>query len=237
VLKQNSREDPYCVANELICSQLGQFLGLPIPSCGLFVQPQNRTIVYFGTLNFNLNGDSLPPADANACVAAYSNVTNPPRPDHVTGTLLFDIWAANGDRHERNLALDTSVTPHQLHVFDQSWALFGRRPAGQGIARLNELRDELGISETSSASGNRHCLLDSVRTNERFVFWLDRLRQLPDFVIRDTVERAHRANLIDGGEATAAVSFLAYRRLNLANIINNGRSQFSGIADANWRQL
>ena len=237
ILKQNSPEDPYCVANELICSQLGQFLGLPIPPCGLFVETRNRTRPpHFGTLNFNLNGDSLPPAYPPDCIAAYSDPKYP-RPDHVTGTLLFDVWIANGDRHERNLALDTSVTPHQLHVFDHSWALFGRRPTGQGMTRLNELRDELGVSSTSAASGNRHCLLDSVRSNKRFGFWLDRLRQVPEYVIRDTVDHAYRVNLIDGGEAMAAVNFLTYRRSNLANIITNNRSQFTGISDENWEQL
>lgn len=63
LLKENSRDDPYCVANELICGQLAQFIGLPVPPCGLFVEPRNRARLYFGTLNFNLSGDSLPPAD------------------------------------------------------------------------------------------------------------------------------------------------------------------------------
>src|SRR5262249_7411059 len=160
----------YCVANELICGSLGQFLGLPVPPCGLFVHPRNPTSTFFGSINFNLSSDVLPPVNVNACIAAYRDLGNPPRLDHVIGTVLFDISIANGDRHERTLAFDTSVTPHQLHVFDHSWALLGRglRTSDQppGIPRLNRLRRELGVSETSDASGNRHCLLDSVRTNE-----------------------------------------------------------------------
>lgn len=150
---------------------------------------------------------------------------------------MFDIWVANGDRHERNLALDASVVPPQLHVFDHSWALFGRRPARQGVARLNELRGELGVAETSAASGNRHCLLDSVRTNERFSFWLDRIKKVPDYVISDAVGRARGADLISSEEAGTAVAFLAHRRDHLTGIINSSRSQFTGIRDENWSQL
>jgi hypothetical protein len=157
------------------------------------------------------------------------------------GTLLFDIWIANGDRHERNLVLDTDVTPPQLHVFDHSWALFGRGLRGSetppGIPRLNRYRRELGIAETSDASGNRHCLLDRVKTNERFRFWIDRIRQVPDYVIRDAVGRAYEVGQITSPEAGEAVLFLLFRRENLPAIINDCRSQFSGIPDENWSQL
>lgn len=236
VLKENSTSAPYCVANEFICGQLGQFLGLPIPPCGLFLEPRNLSRPpYFGALNFNLRGFTLPPADPDACVAAYSDPSHP-RLDLVTGVLLFDIWIANGDRHPRNLALDTSVTPPQLHVFDHSHALFGR-DAGHGAARLGRLRNELGIAEETDPSGNRHCLLDSVRTNARFQRWLDRLRQVPDYVVSDVVGRAREVNQITSAEAGEAVNFLLYRRSNLAAIINTNRAQFTGIPDTNWTSL
>jgi hypothetical protein len=236
VLKENSPLAPYCVANELICSQLGQLLGLPIPPCGLFVEPRNRArSPYFGTLSFNLNANSLPPADPDDCVRAYSNPAHP-RLDLTAGVLLFDVWVANGDRHPANLALDTSVAPHQLHVFDHSHALFGR-DAGQGGARLGRTRTALGIAESTDASGNRHCLLDAILTNAPFRLWLDRLRQVPDYVISDAVGRARDVNQITSAEAAVAVSFLQYRRTNLRDIICAHRDRFAGISDANWGPL
>jgi hypothetical protein len=236
VVKRNTSDDPYCVANELICGHLGQFIGLPIPPCGLFVEPRSPTLPpFFGSLSFNVTGDDLPPADPGGCVAAYSDPAHP-RPDVVVGTLLFDVWVGNGDRHVRNLALDTAVSPPQLHVFDHSWALFGRE-RGKGAARLHRLRDELGVSESSSASGNRHCLLDTVRTNARFPFWLDRIRQVPDFVVTDVIDAVFRAGLIDGAEVTAARGFLQFRRAKLSAIINNSRAEFTRIPDADWSQL
>jgi hypothetical protein len=206
---------------------------LPVPPCGLFLDARNTSgVPWFGTLNFNLSGDTLPPADPDECVAAYSDPVHP-RPDVVTGTLLFDLWVANGDRHQRNLALDTSVTPAQLHVFDHSWALFGRDGAG----RLNRLLSALGIGQADSASGNRHCLLDAVKTNTRFRFWTNRIGLIPDYVIYDAVDGAFRAGLIGGPEAATVRNFLQYRRANLVDIMNRCRAEFSGIPDTGWSEL
>src|SRR5262249_2870862 len=148
--------------------------------CGLFLQRNNRDrLPFFGTVKFNLWGDDLPEVSPAACVRAYAD-TRFARPNHVTGTLLFDVWIANGDRHVRNLALDTTVTPHQLHVFDHSHALFGSE-GGRGAARLGRLRTEaLGVAETTDPSGNRHCLLDAVKTNKHFPEWLKRIREVPE---------------------------------------------------------
>jgi hypothetical protein len=102
---------------------------------------------------------------------------------------------------------------------------------------LHRLRGELGVSESSSASGNRHCLLDAVRTNARFPFWLDRIRQVPDFVIADVIDGVFRAGLIDGAEVMAARGFLQFRRASLPAIINSCRAEFTRIQDADWSQL
>lgn len=232
VIKRNSAKDPYCVPNELVCATLGQFLGLPIPPCGLFADPRDPSKPSFGTLNFNLSRDVLPPAPASQCVAAYSDATLG-RPDVVTGVLIFDVWVANGDRHKWNLNLDRSQPSAQLHVFDHSHALFGQ----EGPARLYRLRNELAIAGLDPLSGNRHCLLDAVKSNVRFRFWLDRIQQVPDFVITDALDIVFRAGLIDGAEITAARSFLQYRRANLSDIITKWRAEFTGIPTADWRPL
>jgi hypothetical protein len=238
VLKRDSAEDPYCVANELICGALGQFLGLPVPPCGLFVEP-GAARSYFGTLNFNVRGDSFPPADVAECLDAYRVLG--PRPDHVIGTLVFDVWVANGDRNERNLRLDTTANPRQLHVFDHGWALFGRGLRGAesapGVPRLRRLRDELGIADSTDPSGVPHCLLTAVRSNERFGGWIERVRAVPNFVIDDAVRRAREVQLVTPAEATEVVNFLRHRRDALADIIQAHRARFSGISDANWGPL
>jgi hypothetical protein len=197
----------------LICGALGQFLGLPVPPCGLFVEP-GAARSYFGTLNFNVRGDSFPPADVAECLDAYRVLG--PRPDHVIGTLVFDVWVANGDRNERNLRLDTTANPRQLHVFDHGWALFGRGLRGAesapGVPRLRRLRDELGIADSTDPSGVPHCLLTAVR-------------------------RAREVQLVTPAEATEVVNFLRHRRDALADIIQAHRARFSGISDANWGPL
>jgi hypothetical protein len=231
VLKRNSQDEPYCVPNELICGLLGQFLGLPVPPCGLFVEPRNPSVLSFGTMNFNLGGDNLPPADPDDCFTAYADPTHP-RPDAVVGVLLFDVWVLNADRHPRNLALDDSVTPAQLHVFDHSHAVFGQ----EGAARLHRLREELGIAGLT-ASGNRHCLIDVVRSTAWFRFWLDRFLSVPRFVIADAVDRARSSRLITAEEAGAAVEILWFRRERLADRLKEHRDQFPNIPDIEWEAL
>ncbi len=232
VMKRNSTAEPYCVPNELVCGLLGQFLGLPVPPCGLFVEPRNPSAVWFGTMNFNLNGDTLPPAEPDDCFLAYADPAHP-RPDAVVGVLLFDLWVLNADRHSRNLVLDDSVTPAQLHVFDHSHALFGR----EGSARLHRLREDLVIAGLNPESGNRHCLIDGVRFTNWFRFWLDRIHAVPRFAITDAVDRVLHSRLITHEEAGSAVETLWFRRERLTDILYRNRNQFPNIPDALWGQL
>jgi hypothetical protein len=220
VVKTNTPTDaPYCVPNELICGHLGRFLGLPIPPCGLLSRRDNPTQPYFGTLNFNLDGDSLPPVDPAECASLL--------PDLSAGVLVFDIWVANGDRHEANLALDISSSPPQLSVFDHSHALFGRH-LGQVQPRFDTLRDVLGIADGTDPTGNRHCLLDAVTTDVHFPKWLDRIRLVPEYVIDDACRSAIGSG-IKPDEAWAGVQFLKYRQARLRDIITSHRDRFTAI--------
>jgi hypothetical protein len=168
-------------------------------------------------LNFNLQGDRLPPVDPDECVSLV--------PDLAAAVLLFDIWVVNGDRHVANLALDTSATPVVLSVFDRSHALLGRQANG-AATRLVRLRDDLGIAEGTDPTGNRHCLLDAIHTDAHFPKWLDRIAKFPDYVIDDTCRLAVGTGATQD-EAWAAVQFLKYRRDQLRSIITTHRDRFT----------
>lgn len=226
IVKRNDpKECPYCVPNELIAGELGRQIRLPIPPCGLLVDKAKPTQHWFGSLNFNLLGDSLPPVIAEDC---YELI-----PFLVTGVLLFDIWIANGDRHERNLAMDTSTSTPRLSVFDHSHALFGvveRR----GSARLKRLRDRIAIGESTNPSVNRHCFLDVVTSAEHFGEWCDRIASVPDYAIRSIVEEARPGGLT-ALEFQTAVEFLTYRRTALSKIIRSNRDEFAINDWSDWK--
>jgi hypothetical protein len=221
VVKTNTGEVPYCVAGEYICAQVGRFLGLPVPPCGLMTVPGEDT-TWFASLDFNLKEDSLPPVDAKKCVDLC--------PGSSAGVLLFDILVANPDRNEKNLSLDRSVQPCQLSVFDHGHALFGNL-AGKGEFRLRRLQNELGITDEPPTEGVvRHCLLDLVPSAKLFAPWVERIAAVPDFLIDDLCDAVVGCP-ITTAEAAAAKRFLKHRRSNLKSIIQAKQAQFVAVND------
>jgi hypothetical protein len=221
VAKENMDAAPYCIPNELICGELGRFLRLPVPPVGIVAQASGGPL--FASLDFNLAGNSLPPVDVTHCVQVLPSLS--------AGLLLFDIWVANCDRHPANFSVDFLATPPQMNIFDHSHALFGYA-AGQGEARLNALRDRLGVSWNTNnpvdSGRHRHCLLDGVDADTHFAHWLDRIQATPDFFIEEVCRDAQPYGLTSL-EVNTAVGFLKHRRDNLRSIISGHRAEFSAI--------
>lgn len=219
---------PYCIPNELICSRIGQFLCLPLPPSGIVHVPglpSNVPAYWFASMDFNLAGDSLPPIDPNSCVTELSLLS--------TGLLLFDVLITNSDRHAGNLALlpSTFSDAPKMNVFDHSHALFGYAP-GQGIPRLNSLKGRLGISGGPYTSGNRHCLLDEIGTCVHFNEWIERIKSLPNFFVREVCKEAVGLG-IDDIEANEVYNFLTHRRDNIRDIIEANKAEFTSITEWN----
>jgi hypothetical protein len=209
----------------LICGEIGRFLGLPVPPGAIVHAPGNPLAEFwFASLDFNLTGTTLPPVDVDDCVDQL--------PDLSTGLLLFDLLVANCDRHAGNFAVDflASGGP-RMSVFDHGHALFGYF-AGQASQRLTDLRDRLGVSGGTLTTGNRHCLLDVLKTADHFPKWLERLAAIPTFFLEDRC-RACVGLGITAAEADAAIEFLKHRRDNVRGIVNNHRAEFRGITQWN----
>jgi hypothetical protein len=221
VAKKNCANAPYCVANETICGEIGRFIGLPVPPAGIVYSPKANDLFY-ASLDFNLVGTSLPPVNVTKCAQLL--------PDLSTGVVVFDVLIANSDRHGRNLSVDFASKP-TMNVFDHGHALFGKDP-DQGIARLEKLRDRLGVSAGSRTAGNRHCLIDQLTNDAHFGRWLERIRQIPDFFIDDLCGEAAELGC-SKVECAKAADFLKYRRVKLESIIETNKAQFTGIRS--WR--
>lgn len=156
----------FVVANEIVCQRLGKILGLPVPE-GTIIQDDEDN-AFYASLNFNVNGLNLPPANAEQVAQE--------QPHLACGTIVFDIWMANGDRHENNLHYDS--TRKQLYIFDHSHALFGT----EGPLRLNTLGNDLGIPS--------HCLALEAVSLQDAAFWVGRAKQIPIYCIREALVEA-----------------------------------------------
>src|SRR5438128_655766 len=110
VAKAANAGEPYAVASELICGYLARAVLLPIPP-GFIIE--NAGVKHHVSLNFNLAGQALPPANAAAIVANH--------PSLAWGIVLFDVWVLNGDRHNGNIAYDQPS--NRVQIFDHSHAL------------------------------------------------------------------------------------------------------------------
>lgn len=204
---------PYCIPNELICGTIGRFLGLPIPPFGITYFGKEP---YFSSLNFNPTTDQLPPIEPHICAITFPRIC--------TGILFFDVLVANADRHDENLAVDNIDSPKQIVVYDHDQALFGN----DGVARLDKLRDRLGVTGGTVTGGNENCLLKAISTTQYFSEWRERIYDIPDWFIKDACDDAIGVG-INTSEARAAAGFLKHRKRNLIKILkspHNGVTTF-----------
>ncbi len=218
--KGNGPNAEYCIANELICGEIGRFLRLPIPPGGIVTSAHHPAL--YASLDFNLAGVALPPVNPAQCFNLL------PRP--ATGLLLFDILIANSDRHAGNLSLNTAINPPQMNIFDHSHALLGHQH-GLGEQRVHALAGHLAVTGGPWTGGNRHCLLDVVSVDQHFSLWIDRITALPDFLIEEICEDA-RPFGITAAESLAVQTFLKDRRNTFTALIQNHQADFPAIQ--NW---
>ena len=194
--KTSNGQSPYLVANEIIASEIGRYLRLPVaPSC---VVPRDGE-TYFMSLSFNLTGAPLPRVFPEEVVEFF--------PHYAAGIIAFDTLIANYDRHTGNIAAVTATKPQRLDLFDHDRCLLGHSPNG-GIEHLKAVESRLAIV----GIGNNHCLVPYVTDTGSFCEWFRRIKTIPDFFIVETCEDAKRYGALTDEECVAITGFLLKRR-------------------------
>lgn len=220
---------PFLLANEYICSRLGEYIGLPVPPCVFTFSDIDECPVLFSELNFNPDAqgsDNLPRIDGDYLVQYL--------PREASGVLMFDVWIANSDRHPNNLAVDLTNEPKTLRVFDHCNALFGSLTgmSNCGIPRLDLIGyHRLGITGSTITEGTPHCLIHAINTSEYFSEWINRIFKVPDYLIEKLCRDVRNIGAIDKQQTDAAIDFLTYRKNNLETLIDSHREEFSGISE------
>ena len=208
----------YMIANEWIAANIAQFMRLPIPPFALL--RNSATTAMFGSYSFE--GDTLPyDVRAPECVNGHAELC--------AGILVFDILVANCDRHRGNIKVDNPNKPKRVYIIDHDHALFYVLP-DEGIKRLKELADRLGISGGSVSGHHRHILLDEVTTAAHFSKWIERANQIPNWFINDVCDAVKQIGL-KKGEAKEVKKFLLERRSKIGNLILDNRKEFTKIKD------
>jgi hypothetical protein len=210
VAKRSKPESPYVVANELLCGTLGRAIGLPIPP-GFLVEHDGE--VWHVSLNFNLASESLPPVNAATFVAAH--------PELAAGIIVLDEWVLNGDRHSKNMA-HYEATGKAI-IFDHSHAFLGE--GQKGAKRLNEKRHTLGIDD--------HFLRGHVTKAGLFAPWVDRIKALPEVIIREAVRNTETVG-VSQELADTCITFLLERREELLDILKKERDKFPKVEPTLW---
>ena len=217
--KPNSDESPYLVANEVIASEIGRYLMLPIaPSC---VAPRDEE-TYFMSLSFNLTGMSLPRVFPEEIVEFF--------PHYAAGIVSFDTLVANYDRHADNIAAVTASQPRRLNVFDHDRCLLGHLP-NAGIEHLKGMESQLAIV----GKGNNHCLVPYVTETGSFYEWFKRIAGIPDFLITETCKNATQYGGLTNDECMAVTDFLLKRRCEVNTLLM--KAQGDGILTGLQGQL
>ena len=183
---------------------------MPVPP-GFIIDHDGKP--HYVSLNFNLAGEDLPPADPEAIAVAHPNLA--------CGIILYDIWVVNGDRHRQNIAYN--MTTNRVQIFDHSHAFFAN-----GAPHLTAVEDQLGIGG--------HCLAGELRSLTGMRSWHDCILSVPEFYIRAVVEAATEVGL-PPDQTDFCVPYLLRRRKTLLDLVKQYRASFPKVEQRLWDEL
>jgi len=219
--KWNSPLRPYCVANEVICAELGRFIGLPIPPYAVTYPEGTEQRFWFSSLKFSFGAREDRPVLGDRVVECL--------PEVAAGIVVFDVLVANADRHDENLKVDNMNAPTQVRVYDHDQALFGGGSTPtQGIPRLQQMHGRLGITGSTTTGGTRHELLNHFNTNVHFGSWCHRIGEIPASFIERLCDSCRQYEL-SREAADEAKNFLNDRKWGLREILNRNKQEFTGV--------
>jgi hypothetical protein len=185
---------------------------LPVPP-GFLIDRNGE--IYYASLNFNLAGEALPPADVEAIVAQDAQLA--------AGIVLFDMWVANKDRHNGNVAYDK--VSKKTQIFDHSHTLMHHGREG-----LQCLVDQPAIPG--------HCVASEIASTGSFAMWYERIQSIPDYYIRTIAADVGDARFgLSQEDAQFCAAFLIERRKSLLKLLCENHELFPKMPSHEWSAL
>lgn len=195
---------------------------------GVLSQDSEKKLHYL-SLNVGQEGRELPPIiPPDFCEE---------EPWWAAGIAVFDVWIANADRHRENLSRDTTFDsePPRVSVFDHGHALFGTDPP-TGVERLELAEKSLGCVDDEQCIARDSCLIDQALDPGLMDEWVQRIVQVPPFVIRDVCrEISETPGLnVDRLAADKLARWLEARASKLGDLICQNRTRFPAVSWGLW---
>jgi hypothetical protein len=206
-IRQNSDDRPFGVVNDFVASTLGAMIGLPVPPITLVELSGGE--VGSVTLGFGERGVQPPPADLAALADEY--------PEDAAGTIVFDQWVCNQDRHDENIAY---LAKRGVSIFDHDAAIIGHKPP---VSASDNLAAGRGAIVTN------HPLAPYVEDWRLIEGWIAEVRRLSPRSIRRVAERVYDSRLVTAPERDGIVELLTYRARALGAMMENRLSEFTKI--------
>ena len=220
--KQNEKDFPYTIANEIVAAHIGQSLGLHIPAV---LAHQTEAGNEYALIAWH----QRVPVTAQALAAFVDK-----NPRQVHGAIVFDLFVANNDRafgpQRRNLAIDGD----RLFLYDHGNACFYRnRPAAGILAGIPRLSDvERDLAKMFDMAHKENLYFQLLKEWAEVEFWCGRIRELPDFLLEAAVSRIPRFLSRPGpDERERLIQFLVARKQNLIDHIIRRRDLFPNLPD------
>lgn len=208
IAKKATAAFPHVIINEIICNRIAQILLLPCPPGALM---EKGSELYFFCLDFNISGMSLPPVIPSDVISVS--------PILAWKIILFDILIMNADRHDQNIAHDT--TSNAIQIFDHSHAFTSA--SGDIEANLARKSPALSIGE--------HCLAKEITVTDGFENACNVVKAIPDFFIEGVVEEACEVGL-PKLHARLCIDILRTRRDGLRSLVRENAGAFPKLAVA-----
>lgn len=200
---KRSKRNKYELANEWLCMKLGQALNLPIPAGGILTKDGHQ---YFASLEFALAPQRLPPCTEQNCaeIAAQNWLA--------CGIVAFDAWVVNEDREKANIVYLRSTG--DVYLIDHGNSPFWDSHSTKAVDYLKGIETQLVISHEN------HCIARHVTTLNDLSNWYERIKQIPEYFIRESMEQAGELGLT-ADQISFGTDFLLDRRDRLKVLFAN----------------
>jgi hypothetical protein len=197
VVKADDDPTQTCTAaNEYICNRLALALGLPAPPGGLIRMRDQRPA--FVSLRFGSLKEAPPPVVPTQFMSDH--------PDLASGTVAFDCWVANPDRHPGNLAYRRSSIPPAM--FDHGLCLAGESRSSI-YSMINRVDDP----------AFENCLTPLLSTAKILEAWVHTIGALPRPTIDGIIAETVGVGLLTADEARLIGGFLRIRQHTLHRLL------------------
>jgi hypothetical protein len=194
VAKMVALDRPFLAANEFIAARLGHLMGVPtVPG---IVLTGGANELGFISLRFGPRNERPPPVLPEEFVREH--------PDVALGTIVFDCWIANDDRHDENLASHEGAS----YLFDHDRALLGQD------------RDLAATARVPHHMLARHCLAAEIDSAAGLGEWIAAVEQIGERALRAAVLSAVWSGALPAEHELDVRNIISFRRQHLRAMLN-----------------